>query len=612
MGIDADGDLHSVVNRPSRQQSTRLRVTITLSTTLYRHPQFRENLLLCCDLTVYLKTRFVHTNNTICCYCLHRRLTINDKTPTNPTMVHRSEFLRDFRLQVTTEFHRDGQDAQWASLASGPRFWGDEDESIQLDSSDSTEFGRARSAMAVNSDGRLLAVASSSVIRILDVETRELKGELKGHANSVGKLVFAPLAIRGEGEGGRRCYTLLSVCQDDGGRGQNVVVWNLDAEGCLVARTPFEPFGTDGLTDGAMSTITAELGQEHGVTTEELASIRAALCKAIDSVEKKHRLQALPSASGGLPHYNDIDLFSYGDEGLRVLYLSKNETTQHGMRPDDQLPQIVIAGVRSNDDTGGDCDVEDNQETKGDDLQTLKVLKGHTDMILSAAFSPNGKLVASASWDQTFRIWSAETGECLHTIGPTGNQNWVVAFTPSCEHVLLSGGGGRDKPSPLALYNTATGEEVSRLQHPDLESWLRNIAIHPDGKSAAVINGISVLLWDLTQTNTDDGQPASNAIEILKIANPDQEAGRGQARMFRSFASFIDVSWVDGGKKLLVRANDNTVFVWDRERNVKWRLQRPDGVELPSFDTDFAYVGDGDSGMVVALDGDMRVRFWKL
>ena len=180
--------------------------------------------------------------------------------------------------------------------------------------------------------------------------------------------------------------------------------------------------------------------------------------------------------------------------------------------------------------------------------------------------------------------------------------------------VFLTRSGGHDKPSPLALYNTATGDEVNRLQHPNLDAWLRDIAIHPDGKSVAVINGISLLLWHLTQTNTNDDneQTTSNAIEILNLANPKQEAGRGQARMFRSFASFTDVSWVDGGNKLLVRANDNTTFVWDRERNVKWRLQRPDGVELPSFDTDFAYVDDGGSGMVVALDGDMKVRFWKL
>jgi WD40 repeat protein len=529
-------------------------------------------------------------------------------------MVNRSEFLKMFRLQTTTEFHRDGEDAQWASV-SGPRFWGDEDAIIELETTtEVSRFARSRTAMAVSPDGHLLAAASSSTIRIFEIGTQKLLSELKGHPNKVGRLVFAPTTALSGKLDGTSNYALLSVCKDQAGRGQVVAVWSLNHDGCLVAAVPFRSFGGDDLTDSAMSIVGTELEREHGVTTEELASIRSALCNAIDAVEKKHRLKALPSAYGDLPTYNDTDLFSCDDNGLKVLYLSKNETTQQGMRPADELPQIVIAGLQSSISAGSGSNAEDNNpKAKGEQLETLKVLQGHTDAILSVAFSPDGKLVASASWDQTFRIWSVETGECLRSIGPTGAQNWAVAFTPTGEHVVLSGGGrGRDEPSPVALYSTATGEEVSRLRHPDLDAWLRVFAIHPDGKSAAVINGISLLLWDFTQTSTDEGYQPSNAIEVLKLANPEDELETSQIRMFRNFASLVDVSWVDGGKKLLVRANDNTVFVWDQESNVKWRLQRPEGIELPNYDTDFAYVEDGDSGTIISLDGDMKVRFWKL
>jgi len=524
----------------------------------------------------------------------------------------RGDFLRDFRLRATTEFHRDGQGAQWAS-ATFPRFWGDEDAIIELENTTrDSKSVRLRAAMAVSPDGHLLAVASSSMIRIFDVGNQKLLGELKGHSNDVGKLVFAPSRV----DYGAHRYTLLSNCKDRTGSGQVVIVWSLDCDGCEVAKTPFEPFGMGTLTESAISTFATGLQREHGVTTEELASIRMTLCGAIDAVEKKHRLKALPSAEGGLPHYNDTDLFSCEDNRLMVLYLIKNETAQRGMRPADELPQIVIAGLRSSDIAldGSDA-VKNSSGTKGELLETLHVLQGHTDTILSVAFSPDGKLIASASWDQTFRIWSVETGKCLHNIGPTGAQNWAVAFTSSSEHVILSGGcSGRDEPSALALYNTTTGEEVSRLHYPKLDAWLRVFAVHPDGKSAAIINEHSLLLWDFAQTNTDEeeAQQSSNAIEILKLANPEDEMEWHQVRKFRNYATLTDVSWVDGGKKLLVRANDNTIFVWEWGRNVKWRLQRPDGAELPSSHTDLAYVEDGDSGTVVSLDGDMKVRFWKL
>jgi hypothetical protein len=123
-----------------------------------------------------------------------------------------------------------------------------------------------------------------------------------------------------------------------------------------------------------------------------------------------------------------------------------------------------------------------------------------------------------------------------------------------------------------------------------------------------------VLLWDFAQANTSpaEGTQPSNAIEILKLATPGEEASEDQACLTRLFAGFLDVAWVDGGKKLLVRCHDNTIFVWDRERNVKWRFQRPDGTQLPNTGSGFAHVDDGESGMIVALNGDGKVRYWKL
>jgi WD40 repeat protein len=524
------------------------------------------------------------------------------------SMVSQTEFLRDYHLGVATEFHRDGHAAQWASSTSH-RFWGNEDACIEVDTSGVPETGRSRCAMAVSSDSRLLAIAGSSIIRILELKTQKLLSELSGHPDNVDRLLFAPC----KSANGKDCpteeYTLLSTSKDDRERGRVIVVWSIDSNGCQVAQVPFIPFGTEHLTESAMSAIADKLEQEHDVTANEIGSIRSSLSTAIDAIERQHRLKVLQSASGALPHYNSSDLFSSSEDELRVLYLAKNETTQHGMRPADELPQVIIANIHPPTSSAG----EENQSNRNY-FETSKVLQGHTDMILSVAFSADGKLVASASWDQTFRIWLAETGECLHIIGPSGNQNWTAAFSPSGDQVLFSGGGGRDRPSPLALYNTVTGEEVSRLCHPELESWLRHSAFHPNGKSAAVVNNISVLLWDFSQANSnpDNETPPSNAIEILKLAMPDEEAAKSRVRMMRIFAGCLDVAWVDGGKKLLVRSNDNTIFVWDRERNVKWRLQRPDETELPGAGSDFAYVDDGECGMVVALNGDRKVRFWKL
>ena len=440
--------------------------------------------------------------------------------------------------------------------------------------------------------------------------------ELKGHPHGINKLLFAPLILGDVGQGTTIKYTLLSNGTDERWDRNIVIAWALDSNGREIAATPFAPFEVDRRTETAMSSIATDLQEEHAVTEEETGSIRTALRTAIEAVEKEHRLKDLPYVSGALPHYNGTDLFSFDGQGMRVLYLIENGTTQHGMRPAEKLPQIVIAMVREpklsiNDNKDGNEDEGNNQR-----FETIQTLRGHSDMILSVAFSPDGKLVASASWDQTFRIFSVETGECLHSIGPTGNQNWVAKFTPSGDRILFSGGGGgRDKPSPLAVYNTGTGEEVNRLRHPNLKSCLRETAVHPDRRSAVVANGASLLLWDLTDGSSvrqGDEDPLDNAIEILKLAVPDPETNPAEHRVVRPFLSFVDVAWVDGGRKLLARASDHSISVWDREQNVQWRFQRPEGEGLSGFSNEFAYVHEGERGMTISLDGDGKVRFWKL
>lgn len=73
---------------------------------------------------------------------------------------------------------------------------------------------------------------------------------------------------------------------------------------------------------------------------------------------------------------------------------------------------------------------------------------------------------------------------------------------------------------------------------------------------------------------------------------------------------------MEGDRKLMIVDAENTMFIWDRYTNKKWRLQRPKGTMVEIFDlftADVLYTRYKDEGgMVLTLDSDGKVRYWQL
>jgi WD40 repeat protein len=60
---------------------------------------------------------------------------------------------------------------------------------------------------------------------------------------------------------------------------------------------------------------------------------------------------------------------------------------------------------------------------------------GHKDVVISVAFSPDGKYLASGSKDKRVKLWNVESQKEVNTLNGHSNWVWSVAFSPDCKYL---------------------------------------------------------------------------------------------------------------------------------------------------------------------------------
>lgn len=145
---------------------------------------------------------------------------------------------------------------------------------------------------------------------------------------------------------------------------------------------------------------------------------------------------------------------------------------------------------------------------------TRHVLVGHTDGVTDCVVSPDNALIVSASLDETVKIWDAQTGALLRTLAAQWSDErggWIVLQTT---HAHLAGVyacaispdgsyiASASSDQTVKVWNTATGEEVHTLLGH--ESMVVDCAFSPDGSlvASAGADG-TVRVWNcVTVANT--------------------------------------------------------------------------------------------------------------
>ncbi len=237
--------------------------------------------------------------------------------------------------------------------------------------------------------------------------------------------------------------------------------------------------------------------------------------------------------------------------------------------------------------------IDDTIEARGALLTSLlqkphffTFLHGHKDPVSSVAFSPDGKTLASGSWDKTIILWDVEKRQ---RIGQPleGHKNDVrsVAFSPDGK-TLAS--GSWDKT--IILWDV---ERRQRIGQPleGHKDYVYSVAFSPDGKTLASGSGDkTIILWDVEKRQRI-GQP----LEGHKN-------------------SVYSVAFSPDGKTLASGSSDKTIILWDVEK--RQRIGQPleghkDSVYSVAFSPDGKTLASGSRDKTIIL-WDVALEIWQL
>jgi len=203
----------------------------------------------------------------------------------------------------------------------------------------------------------------------------------------------------------------------------------------------------------------------------------------------------------------------------------------------------------------------------------IQSLAGHKDTVWSVAFSSDGHMLASGSWDGEVKLWDVVGGHELRTL--TGHTKRVVsvAFSPD-GHTLVS--ASEDKT--IKVWDVASGRELRTLAP---HGQVGSLAFSLDGHTIASANLDNTFnRWDgasgrelgapSTHVGPVESVALSPALDLLVSGNGDQtinvwDAARGQElhTLAGLRSSVLAICFSSDGKYIASGHQNGEVRLWE-------------------------------------------------
>jgi WD40 repeat protein len=245
----------------------------------------------------------------------------------------------------------------------------------------------------------------------------------------------------------------------------------------------------------------------------------------------------------------------------------------------------------------------------------LIVLSGHADAVRSAAYSPDGQRIVTASADKTAHIWDARTGSQLAVLsGHVGPVNFA-AYSPDGQRIATTSDDGT-----LRIWDAATFAQLNVLSGHT--GAVLAVAYSPDGgqiatasahKSVRIWNAATGALITIAAGHDDvvhsiayspDGKNIVTASDDKTGRIWDVATGKQVAMLSGHAAALRSAAYSPDGKRIVTAADDSTARIWDAATGAQLAVLSVIGPDVRSA----AYSPDGRR--IVTASSDTTARIW--